>query len=91
MLADKPPVMVPVTTGADQLYNVPMGTIPLIRSVGVTVNVTPLQLTVHMAVITAVRLIITVTVNVRPVQFPEVGVTVYTAVCAEFNGFVSNP
>ncbi len=70
-----PPVMPPVTVGADQLYNVPAGTIPFVPSVGLTVKLTPLQLTVVIAVITAVGFIVTVTVNVAPVQLPDNGVT----------------
>ncbi len=72
----KPPVKPPVTDGANQLYNVPAGTIPLVLFTGLTLNVTPLQLTVVIAVITAVGLIVTVTVNVTPVQLPDNGVTI---------------
>jgi hypothetical protein len=48
---------------------------PFVLLTGLTVNVTPLQLTVVIAVTTAVGLIVTVTVNVAPVQFPDNGVT----------------
>ena len=34
---------------------------------------------------------VTVTVNVAPVHEPDVGVTVYVAVCAAFVGFVNVP
>ena len=70
-----PPVKPPVTPGTDQLYVVPAGTIPLVTSVGVTVNNTPLQLTVLIAVITAVAFNVTVTENTAPVQLPVIGVT----------------
>ena len=75
-VAGAPPVNPPVTLGALQLYNVPAGTIPLVRFVGLTVKATPLQLTVLIAVITAVGLIVTVTVKTAPVQVPVIGVTV---------------
>ena len=75
-VAGAPPVKPPVTLGALQLYKVPSGTIPLVISVGLTVNATPLQLTELIAVITAVGLIVIVTVNVAPVQLPDNGVTI---------------
>ncbi len=75
-VALNPPVIPPVTVGADQLYKVPSGTIPLVLLAGLTVNNTPLQLTVVIAVITAVGLMVTVTVNVAPVQLPDSGVTI---------------
>ncbi len=75
-VALNPPVIPPVTVGASQLYNVPAGTMPFVPSVGLTVNATPLQLTVVIAVTTAVGLTVTVTVNVAPVQLPDNGVTV---------------
>ena len=75
-VAGAPPVNPPVTLGALQLYNVPAGTIPSVRFVGLTVNATPLQLTELIAVITAVGLIVIVTVNVAPVHAPDNGVTI---------------
>ena len=69
----------------------PSGTIPLTVSTGLTVNATPLQLTELIAVITAVGLTVTVTVNVAPVQLPDNGVTVYVAVCVVFNGLLNTP
>ncbi len=75
-VAGLPPVIEPVTDGALQLYKVPAGTIPLVVFVGLTVNSTPLQLTAVMSVITAVGLIVTVNVNVVPVQIPVNGVTI---------------
>ena len=65
-----PPVIPPNTLGADQLYKVPTGTIPLVPFVGVTVNVTPLHVTVLIAVITAVGF--NVTVNVKAALAPHV-------------------
>ena len=76
LVALAPPVIPPVTPGTDQLYKVPAGTIPFVILVGVTLNATPLQLTVLIAVITAVGLIVTVTVNAAPVQLPDNGVIV---------------
>ena len=70
-----PPVNPAVTLGALQLYKVPAGTMPSVRLVGLTVNATPLQLTEVISVITAVGLIVIVTVNVAPVQLPDNGVT----------------
>ena len=75
-LTAAPPVNPPVTLGALQLYNVPAGTMPLVRFVGLTVKATPLQLIELIAVITAVGLIVIVTVNVAPVQLPDNGVTI---------------
>ena len=71
-----PPVIPPVTLGALQLYVVPAGTIPLLPLVGVALNKTPLQPTAVIALITALGLTVTVTVNVAPVQLPDNGVTV---------------
>ena len=72
-----PPVIPPNTLGADQLYKVPAGTIPLVLLVGVTVNVTPLHVTVVIAVITAVGFKVTVTVKLAfTPQLSVVGVTV---------------
>ena len=90
-VAGAPPVNPPVTLGALQLYKVPAGTMPLVIFVGLTVNATPLQLTELIAVITAVGLIVTVNVNVDPIQVPVIGVTVYVAVLAIFVVFVKPP
>jgi hypothetical protein len=63
-----PPVMPPVTTGADQLYTVPAGTISPPPLMGVTVNKTLLQaFTVRLA-INGFGLTVTVTVNVEPLH-----------------------
>ena len=71
-----PPVSPPVTLGALQLYRVPAGTMPLVPLVGVTVNDTPLQLTVVIGVITAVGFRLTVKLNEPPIQLPVTGVTI---------------
>jgi hypothetical protein len=83
--------MPPVTTGTGQLYVVPAGTIPLVRFTGLTVKSTPLQMETVISVIAGFGLTVTVTVNVAPGQLPEVGVTVYVAVCAVFVGLISVP
>ena len=49
--------------------------------VGVTVKLTPPQVVAVIALITADGFTFTVTVNVDPTQVPDVGVTVYVAVC----------
>jgi H+/Cl- antiporter ClcA len=46
---------------------------------------------VEVAVKVIIGLTVTVTVNVLPEQLPDVGVTVYVAVCAVFVGFVKVP
>ena len=71
-----PPVTPPVTDGADQVYKVPAGTIPLIPFVGVTVKLIPLQVIAVIAVTDAVEFTVTVTVNIAPVQLPDNGVTI---------------
>jgi hypothetical protein len=86
-----PPVKPPVTTGTPQLYVVPAGTILPPPLAGVTVNVPPLQITVVWFVTNGIGFTVTVTVNVEPTQAPEVGVTVYVAVCAVLVGLVSMP
>ena len=88
---DVPPVMPPVTTGAGQLYVVPAGTIPFVPFTGVVVNVDPLHTFTVMGLIAGVGFTVTVTVNVLPVQVPEVGVTVYVAVCAVVVGLFNVP
>ena len=76
-----PPVNPPVTPGALHPYVVPAGITPLVTFTGVTLKNTPLHVVVLIAVILAYGLILTVTVNVAPVQLPDTGVTVYVAVC----------
>ena len=81
---EAPPVIAPVTVGADQLYVVPVGTTPFVVLTGVELKATPLQTVVVIAVMAGFGLAVTVTVNGVPAQLPEVGVTVYVAVCAVF-------
>ena len=71
-----PPVMLPVTDGAGQVYVVPVGTIPLVTSIGVDVKPVPPQVVEVIAVIAGFGFTVTVSVKVDPVQLPEVGVTV---------------
>ena len=76
-LPARPPVIPPVTDGADQLYVVPEGTIPLVPSVGETLNAVPVQEAAAIAVIAGFGFTVTVTVKVEPEQLPgAVGVTV---------------
>jgi hypothetical protein len=81
------------TAGRSQVYLVLAGTIPLVISVGVTLNVVPLQIVALMAVITAFGFTVTSTVNVAPTQFPkvDVGVTMYTAVLVTLELLVRIP
>ncbi len=73
---DNPPVN-PVPVGVDQVYNVPAGTTPFVTSVGVTLNITPLQVVVLIGLIMPTGLIVTVTVNVDPdPQLTVLGVTI---------------
>ena len=71
-----PPVSPPVTVGALQLYVVPAGTTPFVPFAGVAVNAVPLHTVAVIAFIDGFGLTVTVTVNVLPVQLPDVGVTV---------------
>jgi hypothetical protein len=91
LVALAPPVIPPVAPGTDQLYKVPAGTMPSIRFVGVTVNVTPLHTIVLIALITAVGFNVTVTVKLDPVHTPVNGVITYVAVCCVFNGLLNVP
>ena len=86
-----PPVIPPVTVGAVHVYVVPAGTIPLVPFTGVVLNATPVHTVAVIAVIDGFGLTVTVTVNVLPAHAPDVGVTVYVAVCAVFVGLVSVP
>jgi hypothetical protein len=54
----------------------------LVKLVGVTLNVTPLQVTEVIAVIVANGIIVTVTENMAPVHDADNGVTRYVAVLA---------
>jgi hypothetical protein len=70
-----PPVN-PDPDGAFHVYVVPAGITPLVLLTGVAVKVPPEHIVAVMAVIAGVGLIVTVTVNVEPVQLPAFGVTV---------------
>jgi hypothetical protein len=59
-----PPVIPPVTTGADQLYDVPAGIILGNVLTGVTVNGVPLQIARGMFAIEGRGFTVTVSVNV---------------------------
>jgi hypothetical protein len=87
-----PPVILPVTLGALQLYVVPAGITPLVTSVGVIPNATPLHVVTLIAFTAAFGLIVTVTVNVAfAPQLTVVGVTIYVAVCAALVAFTKLP
>ena len=75
-----PPVTPPVTKGAAHEYVVAAGTIPFAPLSGAETNVPPLHISAVMSVIPGFGLTVTVTVNVEPIQVPDVGVTVYVAV-----------
>ena len=76
-IADAAPVKPPVTTGTDQLYVVPAGTIPLVPSVGVEVNNTPLHVVALIALMLTPGLTVTVNTNdAFTPQLTEAGVTV---------------
>jgi hypothetical protein len=62
-----------------------------VTSTGVTVKPTPLQTVELIAVIAGRGFTVTITVKSVPIQPPEVGVTVYVAVCTEFVALVSVP
>ena len=70
---------------------VPAGTIPLVPLAGVRVKVPPLQIIAVIAVTAGFGSTVIVTLNVAPVQLPEEGVTVYTAVCVVFVGLIRDP
>ena len=58
---------------------------------GVTVKPAALHGVAVMAVTAGFGLTVTVTVKVDPTQVPDVGVTVYVAVCAELVGLLRVP
>ena len=72
---DKPPVK-PVPVGADHVNVVPAGMMPLVTSVGVMINGTPLQVVVDNGLTVALGFSDITTENAAPVQLPETGVTV---------------
>ena len=91
-VAPAPPVTPPVTIGADHLYMVLAGTAPFSPSVGVTINITPLQVVAVIAVIIGSGLMTTVTVKVAAAPQSTVeGVTVYVAVCVTMVGLYNDP
>ena len=71
LVPDNPPVK-PVPVGADQLYVVPAGTVPLD---GVVLNIDPEHTVVLIAVTLACGLMVTVTLNTAPVTPFDNGVT----------------
>jgi hypothetical protein len=80
LVADAPPVTVPVNPGSLHEYLVNSGTIPFVGFVGVTTNGTPLHVTVVIAVTSGVGFNVTITVNAAPVQLPDNGTTLYVTV-----------
>jgi hypothetical protein len=77
LVAEAPPVTVPVNVGTVQLYKLLIGTMPSVIFEGVTTNGTPLQVTVVIAVTSGVGFKVTVTVKFAPVQPAAVlGVTI---------------
>ena len=88
---DTPPLTPVVVIGADQLYVVPNGTIPLIPLVGEARNATPLHVTVLIDVIFTRGLSVRVNWNDAPVQPLVNGITVYVALCAVLVGLVRLP
>jgi hypothetical protein len=64
--SDAPPVIEALKVGSFQLYKVPFGTIPFVTLVGDTTNISPLHDALLIAVISAVGLTVTSTVNVAP-------------------------
>ena len=87
---DIPPVK-PVPVGANHVYVVPEGTVPLVLFEGVTAKDAPLLIVFVIAVIDATGLIVTVRLNGVPAQLPEVGVTEYVAVSTVLPVFTSVP
>ena len=64
---------------------------PLVVFAGDTVNAVALQTVAAMFVTAGLGLTVMVTVNAAPAQLPDVGVTVYVAVCGVFVGLVRLP
>jgi hypothetical protein len=87
-----PPVIVAVYVGTSQLYNVLAGTIPSTSFVGVTLNGTPLHVTVVIELTSGVGFNVTVTVKFAPIQPDAVlGVTIYVTVCVSFVRLLNKP
>ena len=91
---DAPPVN-PMPDGAAQVYLVLKGTTPFVPFTGVAVNGAPLHTVNAIGVIAGTGFTFTVTVKVFPTQLPnkvdEVGVTVYMACPAVFEGLMRVP
>ena len=86
-----PPVK-PVPVGANQVYVVPAGTIPLVTSTGVTLNRIPPQAAPDIGAMLARALTVTVNWNDAPApQATVLGVTVYVADCAILVGLIRLP
>ena len=64
---------------------------PFVPSVGVTVNVVPLQITALIGLTSGVGVTYTVTVNITPSHPPDFGVTLYVAVNIAFVRFSNLP
>jgi len=92
LVADAPPVTVPVNVGILQLYKLAFGTIPFVPSVGVTTNAKPLHVTVVIALTSGVGFKVTVNVKFAPTQPAAVlGLTIYVTVCVSFVRLLSVP
>jgi hypothetical protein len=74
-----PPVK-PVPAGADQVYVVPAGTMPLVIFTGDMVKPTPLHTAEFIGVIAGLGFTNIITEKSAPLQLPDIGVTVYIAV-----------
>ena len=86
-----PPVK-PVPVGANQVYVVPAGTIPLVTSTGVTLNRIPPHAAPDIGAMLALALTVTVNWNDAPApQATVLGVTVYVADCAMLVGLIRLP
>jgi len=84
---EAPPDRSAASVGLPHLYVVPAGIVP----VGLYVNGTVLHVVVACELIVAAGFTTTLTVNAAPVQMPELGVTLYTAVAAFAVVLVSVP
>ena len=92
-----PPVTAPigVLTGFIQVYKVPAGIIlPGVALDGITVKEVSLQIVAVSFCTNGFGFTVTVTVNAAPTQLPpapDVGITVYVAVCARLPGLINVP
>jgi hypothetical protein len=76
-LPEVPPVIPPVTVGAGQLYVVPVGTVPLVISTGVTVKAPPLHIIDVILVMIGAGLTVTLTDSLSVQPLASVTVTSY--------------